>query len=134
MINTKKGMIFFMRCFTEVLITFPTYITVVMRGIVPRPNKTIYRLLKKISVMESEANTAIYTKPHGKNPFRKPIVKNVSDVFFFKVCPSVVFTLAINLNVGFEKEYLFEYLDGMITITIIIQPINMEIYCCNPNK
>ena len=79
-----------------------------------------------------EAKTAIYTNPQGKNPFRKPIVKKVSAVFFFNALPKADFTLEINLYSGLEKLYLLNIREGINITTIIKIPIIIESCCCIP--
>lgn len=80
------------------------------------------------------AKTAIYTRPQGKKPFKKPMVKNVSGDFFFNSLPRADFTLDIILNKGFEKLYLLKVLYGINTTIIIKTPIAIDSCCCNPNK
>ena len=64
---------------------------------VPNPNKNIYKLPCQVFPVAKAPNNDIYTKPQGKKPLRKPIVKNVSDVFFFNSFPNADFTFEINL-------------------------------------
>ena len=102
----NTGTVCCMRFFSETFKNLPKYMAAVISGIVPSPNKAIYKLPYSALCIEIEAKTAIYRSPHGKNPLRKPMVKNVSAVLFCNDFPNSDFILEIILKSGFEKLYL----------------------------
>ncbi len=55
-------------------IRLPTYTTAVIRGMVPMPKRNIYKLPAPALGIVKAPKTAIYTKPQGKKPFKKPMV------------------------------------------------------------
>lgn len=75
-IDANTGMKREIFCLNFKEIKFPAKDTPNIMGIVPVPNKAIYRIpFKRLPVAIAPA-IPIYTKPHGKNPFTIPIRKS----------------------------------------------------------
>src|SRR5690606_10563356 len=104
----------------------------VISGMVPNPKKTIYKLPLNAFPLTMAANTAIYTKPQGNKPFKKPMVKNVSGVFFLRAVPKADLIFEMYLKMVAEPLYLLNFLYGMSTARIISIPMMMESCCWKP--
>ena len=72
-INTGISLRIYIRFFTE--ITLLNQIALVINGMVPIPKMTIYKLPYIALPPATAPKTAIYTRPQGKKPFKKPTVK-----------------------------------------------------------
>lgn len=81
MLNIKTGITFLIELRKETFINKPKYETKIIKGIVPKPKKTINKTDCRILPVDNAAASAKYTMPQGNQPLKKPMV-NVLKVFF----------------------------------------------------
>ena len=75
-IIAKTGIAFWIVPLNENENKLEKYTIAVNIGIVPIPNKIIYKILNEIAGIAIAPKSATYTIPHGKKPFNNPIVNN----------------------------------------------------------
>lgn len=125
---TKTGIIFLKFPDLPSKFIFGAQDTKVIKGIVPNPNANMYKEPPHKFEDAKAPNTAMYTRPQGRNPFKNPMVNNVFASFFLSSFPNLDFILPTKEYMFFDNR-LFAAILGNRTNVIISNPEKIEMYC-----